>query len=69
MPDALSWLGGIPLIAVIAYLAIRFGVGEGIVVEQTVGVITMLLIITLFMLKKFEIRLLGLFGLFRTRYI
>jgi peptidoglycan/LPS O-acetylase OafA/YrhL len=48
----------------IGYLAIHSGVGERVQMEQSVSMLTMVLIVFLFILKKTEFRLLSLFGLY-----
>ena len=51
------------LAAAVGYLAIYSGVGKGLWVEQSVNILTVLLIVALFVVKRFELRLLSLFGL------
>lgn len=51
------------LTAAIGYLAIYSGVGKGLRIEQGMNMLTVLLIVALFIVKRFEIRMLGLFGL------
>jgi peptidoglycan/LPS O-acetylase OafA/YrhL len=52
------------LIIFISYFAINSGVGETIKLEQNISIVTMFAIILLFLIKKFEFRLLGLFGIY-----
>ena len=50
------------LMGVIGYMAINSSVDSGISREQEVSLLTMLLIIVLFMIKRFSFTLLGMFG-------
>ncbi len=51
-------------LVVISYFAINSGVGDSIRIEQKISLLTMFAIILLFLIKKFEFRLLGLFGVY-----
>ena len=51
------------LAGAVGYLAIYSGVGKGLWIEQGMNILTVLLIIALFVVKRFELRLLSLFGL------
>ena len=52
------------LLFIIAYTAYYSGVGQGMVKEQVSSLITMLAIILLFLIKKFKLKILVLFGTF-----
>jgi len=51
------------LAAAVGYLAIYSGVGKGLWIEESMNMLTVLLIVALFVVKRFELRLLSLFGL------
>jgi len=52
------------LAILIGFFAYHSGVGEGVVKEQTISLLTMSLIIIFFIMKKVEIKLLYIFGLY-----
>lgn len=52
------------LIIIIGYTAIHSGVGSSVAMEQGISILTMLALVLLFILKKNESALLGLFGLY-----
>jgi peptidoglycan/LPS O-acetylase OafA/YrhL len=52
------------LLFLINYLAFHAGIGEKYYVEEFISIITLIAIIILFALKKFEFRLLSLFGIY-----
>jgi len=52
------------LISIFSYLAIHSGVGEGIKIEQTLSLLTVLTLVIIFVLKKYEYKVLSIFGLY-----
>lgn len=52
------------LLVSISYLAIHSGVGKEPWIEQAVSSITMLLVVILFAIKRFEVRILSLMGIY-----
>jgi len=55
---------GIALLAAIFYFAKNSGVGQLAIIEESVSIITCLLIIALFLIKRFEIKTFYWFGIF-----
>jgi len=51
------------LAAAVGYLAIYSGVGKGLWIEEGMNMLTVLLIVALFVVKRFELRLLSIFGI------
>lgn len=62
--DIFYYFSLIGLIALIAYFSIHSGVGETVRIEQTISLITMFGIMTLFFIKKIEFKLLSFFGVY-----
>lgn len=52
------------LVFAACYLALHQNIGSGIAIEQATSVVTALLILAIFSLKPFEVKLLSLFGLY-----
>ena len=52
------------LMLAIGYLALHANIGAGVLIEQGTSVLTALLVAALFLVKRFEVRLLYLFGIF-----
>jgi membrane-bound acyltransferase YfiQ involved in biofilm formation len=52
------------LIGAVGYLALHGNIGAGVFLEQSTSILTALLLCALFLIKKFEIKLLYLFGVF-----
>lgn len=57
-------VGSMALLVIISYLAIHSGVGGTIALEQSISIVTMLLVIGLFVLSRFEFGFLTIFGLY-----
>src|SRR5207248_787604 len=52
------------LVALIGYLALNSGIGQGIFIEQELGSVTTLLIVMLFILKPFKIGFFEILGVY-----
>lgn len=52
------------LVLIISYFAINSGIGESIKIEQNISIITMIAIVILFLIKKFEFKLLTFLGIY-----
>jgi peptidoglycan/LPS O-acetylase OafA/YrhL len=58
----INWILFIILLSGFCYYAVHSGVGEGVKVEQTISLLSIILIVSAFYLKNFYFRLLQLFG-------
>lgn len=63
-PPLVSWVVLAVLAGVIGYFVVNGNVGAGALLEQGTSIVTALLVTAFFVIKRFELRLLYLFGIF-----